>query len=134
MNSAQLTVYTQPLCLSLLLGSLPYKNSGNRRRGVRVVPRAVSQATSIQSPSLNISQPVTFTSPPALSVCCNPHKGVLLERTELLLCPFLIRQPEGLFFFPLSVLTMNIFLFLLVFILFAQKVSCHNMMVMFGVH
>jgi hypothetical protein len=29
---------------------------------------------------------------------------------------------------------MNIFLFLLVFILFAQKVSCHNMMVMFGVN
>lgn len=98
------SIHTASLCLSLLLGSLPYKNSENRRRGVRVVPRAVSQATSIQSPSLNISQPVTFTSPPhwAFVAHATHTKAYHLRGLNFSSVPSLLGNLKC-FFFPLSV-------------------------------
>ena len=113
------SIHTASLCLSLLLGSLPYKNSENRRRGVRVVPRAVSQATSIQSPSLNISQPVTFTSPPhwAFVAHATHTKAYHLRGLNFSSVPSLLGNLKC-FFSSLSFFPINIFLFLLIFFLF----------------
>lgn len=65
---------------------------------MRVAPRAVSRATSIQSPSLNISQPVTFTGSPALSVAHATHTKAYSKGLKFPI-PSLLGNLKNLFFF-----------------------------------